>query len=73
MANIDFNLRSPQTQHILTIQQARRDLPLGTKLPSRHPWLRLSGKWLVFDAGFMPQQRVKVQVEFEKIIITPFD
>jgi toxic protein SymE len=72
----DANLNARPYQHILTIKQAPRDvadMPWGAKLPSRHPWLRLSGKWLVVEAGFMPEQRVRVQVEYQRIVITPFD
>ncbi|WJF90296.1 SymE family type I addiction module toxin [Paraburkholderia bonniea] len=74
MADANRNTPPFQAEHILTVKQtSRENLPWGAKLPSLHPWLRLAGRWLVVDAGFAPHQRVRVQVEFEKITITPFD
>jgi toxic protein SymE len=33
------------------------------------PWFKLSGRWLE-DAGFEPRQRLKIEVQLGKLVIT---
>jgi hypothetical protein len=50
----------------MTIQ---RLYPSNGSLHNAYPWIRLSGKWLEL-AGFNPGQRVKINVEQGRLIIT---
>lgn len=64
-----FDARSTRT---VTIQESRRWQPYK---PHRRnnaplvPWLKLSGRWLE-HAGFKPRQRLKVEVQLGKLVIT---
>jgi len=37
--------------------------------PPLFPWFKVSGRWLE-QAGFMPRQRLKIEVQLGKLVIT---
>ncbi|PMS16045.1 hypothetical protein C0Z18_24930 [Trinickia dabaoshanensis] len=43
--------------------------PLGYPGPPLVPWFKPSGRWLE-QAGFMPYQRLKIDVQLGKLVIT---
>ena len=64
-----FDARSTRT---VTIQESRRWRPYTPHRrtnPPLVPWLKLSGRWLE-DAGFKPRQRLKVEVQLGRLVIT---
>jgi toxic protein SymE len=38
--------------------------------PPLFPWSKLSGRWLE-EAGFLPRQRLRIEVQHERLVITP--
>jgi len=38
--------------------------------PLLYPWFKVSGRWLE-QAGFKPKQRLKIEVQHERLVITP--
>ena len=70
----DANLKAFDA-HLLrsvTIQQSPRWQPFSPKrrrAPLLVPWFKLSGRWLE-QAGFMPRQRLKIDVQLGKLVIT---
>ena len=73
MANADskaFDDAHPSRS--VTIQQSPRWRPYSPRrrlAPPLVPWFKLSGRWLE-DAGFEPRQRLKIEVQFGKLVIT---
>ena len=74
MADADLNAFDAPSMRIVTIQESRRWRPYSTQRRTNHPplvpWLKLSGRWLE-HAGFKPRQRLKVEVQQERLVITP--
>ena len=73
MADTDLNAFDAPTTRTVTIQESRRWRPYAPHRrtnPPLVPWLKLSGRWLE-DAGFKPRQRLKVEVQHERPVITP--
>jgi toxic protein SymE len=73
MANADHKAFDAHPVRSVTIQESPRWRPYS---PKRHtapllvPWFKLSGRWLE-EAGFMPRQRLKVEVQQQRLVITP--
>ncbi|WP_454871575.1 SymE family type I addiction module toxin [Paraburkholderia xenovorans] len=40
------------------------------RTPTFFPWLRIAGMWLE-HAGFPPGQRVRIEVQYGRLVITP--
>ncbi|MFM0176678.1 SymE family type I addiction module toxin [Paraburkholderia sediminicola] len=67
---------APVTERSVTIQQSWRYQKTGT--PAFHmrkgsptfSWMKLSGRWIE-TAGFEPGSRVRITVEYQRLIITP--
>lgn len=76
MADANYKARPLVTERFVTIQQSRRyqDMRALLKRPRTEPlmyaWMKLSGRW-ISDAGFEPGQRVRIQVEAGRLVITP--
>jgi toxic protein SymE len=74
MADANLNARPAHPERHVTIQQSwryrqwkpnrsyRTDPPLFS-------WFKVSGRWLE-EAGFMPRQRLKIEVQLGKLVIT---
>jgi toxic protein SymE len=75
MADANLKARSPATERFVTIQQSRRESrnwhkpPYQRTEPPLFPWLKLAGRWIE-QAGFKAGQRVKINVEHGRLIIT---
>ncbi|GLU32724.1 SymE family type I addiction module toxin [Trinickia caryophylli] len=73
MADADLKaFHAPSTRSV-TIQESRRWRPYAPRRrtnPPLVPWLKLSGRWLE-HAGFKPRQRLKIEVQHERLVITP--
>lgn len=57
---------------ILPVHEMLRWRPYSPRrrtAPLLVPWFKLSGRWLEL-AGFMPRQRLKVEVELGRLVIT---
>jgi len=71
----DANLKAFDDAHssrCVTIQQSPRWCPYSPRrrtAPLLVPWLKLSGRWLE-HAGFHPRQRLKIEVQPGKLVIT---
>jgi len=71
----DANLKAFDDAHpsrSVTIQQSPRWRPYSPRrrpAPPLVPWFKLSGRWLE-HAGFMPRQRLKIEVHAGKLVIT---
>jgi toxic protein SymE len=70
----DANLKAFEAHPVrsVTIQESPRWRPYSPRrrtAPLLVPWFKLSGRWLE-QAGFMPRQRLKVEVELGKLVIT---
>ncbi|MGN6084361.1 SymE family type I addiction module toxin [Trinickia sp.] len=71
----DANLKAFDDAHpsrSVTIQQSPRWRPYSPRrrpAPPLVPWFKLSGRWLE-QAGFMPYQRLKIEVQLGKLVIT---
>lgn len=79
MADANHKSVAPVTQRILTISSQRRPRPMKTFAPDHvkffpdlppAPWIRLSGRWLE-EAGFGIGSQIRVEVQCNKLIITP--
>ncbi|GLU32733.1 hypothetical protein Busp01_25750 [Trinickia caryophylli] len=72
MADADLKaFHAPSTRSV-TIQESRRWRPYAPRRrtnPPLVPWLKLSGRWLE-HAGFKPRQRLKVEVQPGRLVIT---
>jgi toxic protein SymE len=74
MANADskaFDHAHPSRR--VTIQQSPRWRPYSPNrrtAPLLVPWFKLSGRWLE-QAGFEPRQRLKIEVQQQRLVITP--
>ncbi|KAA0085135.1 SymE family type I addiction module toxin [Trinickia soli] len=73
----DANLKAFDDAHpsrSVTIQQSPRWQPYSPRrrrpAPPLVPWFKLSGRWLE-QAGFEPRQRLKIEVQHERLVITP--
>ena len=72
----DANLKAFDDAHpsrSVAIQQSPRWRPYSPRrrtAPLLVPWFKLSGRWLE-EAGFMPRQRLKIEVQHERLVITP--
>lgn len=74
MADADTNARPTYPTRHVTIQRSERarfwcpEDP--TALSVTVPWFKVAGRWLD-AAGFEPRQRLKIEVEHERLVITP--
>lgn len=67
--------KEADSHHASTIQQSwryrqwkpNRDYRTD---PPLFPWFKVSGRWLE-HAGFKPNQRLKIEVHDERLVITP--
>ncbi len=73
MADANSNARLAHPERHVTIQHSWRYRPWkpgGYRTdPPLFPWFKVSGRWLE-DAGFEPHQRLKIEVQLGKLIIT---
>jgi toxic protein SymE len=74
MADANLKARLPVTERFVTVQHIQRDSRLKKphwqcKEPPIYPWLRLAGRWIE-HAGFIPGQRVRINVEHGRLVIT---
>ncbi|CAD6514294.1 SymE family type I addiction module toxin [Paraburkholderia sabiae] len=75
MADAHLKARPPVTERFMTIQQSRRFQRNWRKPwhlrtdPPLFPWFKLAGRWIE-QAGFMPGQRVRINVEHGRLVIT---
>lgn len=73
MADANSNARPAHPERHVTIQQSwryRQWKPRGYRTdPPLFPWFKVSGRWLE-DAGFMPRQRLKIEVHEGRLVIT---
>ena len=73
MANADLKaFDDAHPSRSVTIQQSPRWQPYSPKRRTPAPlvpWFKLSGRWLE-QAGFMPYQRLKIEVQLGKLVIT---
>jgi toxic protein SymE len=76
MADANHKARPPVTERSVTIQESWRyqkpaRLPFHMrKEPPTFPWMKLSGRWIE-TAGFEPGSRVRITVEYQRLVITP--
>ena len=74
MAVADLKAFDAPSTRTVTIQESRRWRPYSPRRrinkPPLVPWLKLSGRWLE-HAGFKPRQRLKVEVQPQRLVITP--
>lgn len=74
MADANLSARPAHPERHVTIQQSWRyrrwkpNRPYRTD-PPLFPWFKVSGRWLE-QAGFMPRQRLKIEVQLGKLVIT---
>lgn len=72
----DANLKAFDDAHpsrSVTIQESPRWQPYSPKrrtAPLLVPWFKLSGR-LLEQAGFEPRQRLKIEVQQHRLVITP--
>jgi toxic protein SymE len=73
MADANLNARPAHPERHVTIQQSWRyrqwKLHGYRADPPLFPWFKVSGRWLE-EAGFMPRQRLKIEVYEGKLVIT---
>ncbi len=74
MADANLKASPAHPEHHATIQQIMRWQPSPKpgrpgRTPTFFPWLRIAGKWL-HHAGFDPGQRVKIEVQHRRLVIT---
>jgi toxic protein SymE len=73
----DANLKAGPavTERFVTVQQCQRECHNWHKPsyqptePPPFPWLKLAGRWIE-QAGFIPGQRVRNNVEYGRLLIT---
>jgi toxic protein SymE len=75
MADPNLNSRPAHPERHVTIQQSWRYRQWKPNRsyrtdPPLFPWFKVSGRWLE-HAGFMPYQRLKIEVQHERLVITP--
>ncbi|WP_153100237.1 SymE family type I addiction module toxin [Paraburkholderia hayleyella] len=78
MADADLKPSLHHPERSATVQQSRRYRSLSTLLyspsrysePASYPWIRIAGRWLEL-AGFSPHQRVRIEVQDGRLVITP--
>ena len=73
MADANLKAFDAPSLRSVTIQQSPRWRPYSPRrrpAPPLVPWFKLSGRWLE-HAGFMPYQRLKIEVHHERLVITP--
>jgi toxic protein SymE len=74
MADANVTSRPAHPERHVTIQHSwryRRWKLHGYRTnPPLYPWFKVSGRWLE-DAGFKPKQRLKIEVQHERLVITP--
>jgi toxic protein SymE len=76
MGNADLKPSTQLAERCVTVQQSQRYQPLTRfkpgacrSTPPLVPWFKLSGRWLE-HAGFDPGQRLKVEVQLGRLVIT---
>ena len=72
MADANLKAFDAHSVRTVTIQESPRWRPYSPRrrtAPLLVPWFKLSGRWLEL-AGFMPRQRLKVEVELGRLVIT---
>ncbi len=76
MADADLKPSTQLAERSVTVQQSQRYQPLSRfkpgarrNVPPLVPWFKLSGRWLE-HAGFDPGQRLKVEVQLGRLVIT---
>jgi toxic protein SymE len=72
MADANLKAFEAHPARSVTIQESPRWRPYSPRrrtAPLLVPWFKISGRWLE-QAGFMPRQRLKVEVELGKLVIT---
>jgi toxic protein SymE len=76
MAEADLKPSTQLAERSVTVQQSPRYQPLERFKPGARrsspplaPWFKLSGRWLEL-AGFDPGQRLKVEVQLGRLVIT---
>ena len=72
MGDTDLKAFDARYTRIVTTQESRRWQPYKPHRrinPPLVPWLKLSGRWLE-HAGFKPRQRLKVEVQLGRLVIT---
>jgi toxic protein SymE len=75
MATVDINARPAYPARHATIQQSWRYRQWKPNRSHRDdpplvPWFKVSGRWLE-EAGFLPRQRLKIEVQQQRLVITP--
>ena len=73
MADANVTSRPALSERRVTIQQSRRWRPYSPRPRNGSPlmlWFKLSGRWLE-HAGFKPHQQLKIEVQQERLVITP--
>lgn len=74
MANADHKaFDDAHPSRSVTIQQSPRWRPYSPRrrpAPPLVPWFKLSGRWIE-EAGFYPRQQLKIEVQHERLVITP--
>jgi toxic protein SymE len=75
MADANLNARPVHPERRVTIQESWRyrqwKPSRGYRTdPPLFPWFKVSGRWLE-HAGFKPRQRLKIEVQHERLVITP--
>ena len=72
MADANLKAFNAHPLRSVTIQQSPRWQPYSPKrrtAPLLVPWFKLSGRWLE-QAGFLPRQRLKIEVQLGRLVIT---
>ncbi|PMS37466.1 toxic protein SymE [Trinickia symbiotica] len=75
MADADLNARPAHLERHVTIQESwrYRQWESGRHYrtdPPLFPWFKVSGRWLE-HAGVKPRQRLKIEVQHKRLVITP--
>jgi toxic protein SymE len=75
MADTHLNASPAHPERRATVQQLMRWRPSPKpgrdwRTPTFFPWLRIAGMWLE-QAGFPPGQRVRIEVQYGRLVITP--
>jgi toxic protein SymE len=75
MTDANLNALHAHPERHATVQQIMRWRPepkpgRDWRTPRFFPWLRIAGMWLE-RAGFPPGQRVRIEVEHGRLVITP--